>query len=373
MRIFSSSIVRFSLSLLALTAIVSCSRRDAGRDHPFFPRVDWVQVSPDGRLAAINARRSAAVGEIFIVDLTSHQTVFRTQGTTLESNDIGPSWSPDSKKVAFLRFALREGGYSCMLRILSLDDGHEIETGLDDVLVPAKWIPGGSGLIATIRSADGKTNIFKLDVSSVPLKITCLQKDQEEGEWNRLSNIWLMNGEPMVVARAKHKGRTSATSFWLINLAKKTRTQIDGVRRTCYGWGVSPDGRWLAFVERSPDPPPNAVLIYDLSTLKIAETVDTPQGAKHMEWSPDSDRLLLWSYGDRSATFSCFPVREGALYLLTPATGKVAKIKAKISYPSSAAWMPDGKSLLVGEDGVLWKVDLDSGNKESLWKIPYLE
>src|SRR5271165_7132145 len=79
---------------------VELSNEPGAKAYPAF--------SPDGRRLAYSARATSSKDETFHVFVRDMTTGTAQQLTTGPANDIGPVWSPDGARIAFVRVKERE-------------------------------------------------------------------------------------------------------------------------------------------------------------------------------------------------------------------------------------------------------------------------
>lgn len=172
------------------------------------------------------------------------------------ANDDGPSWSPDSRKVAFFCTGGEGGG----IYVVNADGEnlHRVTKDWQDNY--PTWSPDGQWI--AFGSGDGAIHIIN-DQGENPRKLT---------EANDFANpSWSPDGGTIAYSRKD--------GIYLMN------TDGGGVRKlanqgTCPTW--SPDGHWIAFTSIPP-----GVYVMDADGKNVRRLTDSDISTGCPTWSPD--------------------------------------------------------------------------------------
>jgi Tol biopolymer transport system component len=210
---------------------------------PFpFESFGGVELSPDGaRLAMQSPRGDGPKSEIWLYDLIRRQPI---QFTFSDGSDRAPVWSPDGQRVAFA--SQRREGSGLYVKSVSGERPEELLLGSDtvgwDEYSPTDWSSKG------IVFARGKT-----------------QHEQD---------VWILP----------------------VDAADRTPYQvtrepgIEGEAR------ISPDGRWLAYVQRDTTWSRFKLFVRSLSTPGVKWPVSAADG-RFPHWSRDGKELFYVAAG----------------------------------------------------------------------------
>ncbi len=264
----------------------------------------WVSVSPDGDRVLFQA-----LGKIWVKDLPDGKARRLTrQEKSQESHwEVYPSWSRDGKSVVYVSWDDEE---LATVRLVSAAGG-EGRTLTSD--------PGH--YLSPVLSPDGETVVY---VKTAGGFITSPLHSDETG----LYALPVEGGEPVLLTEngdSPHFGAAEDRVYFRSFEAEDGRALrsigLDGQDEHHHASSeaatelqVSPDGRWLAFVERFnvhviPFTAAAKPLQIGPSMASLPKAKVSAEAGEHLHWSGGSDRLY-WSLGpelfqvDLKASFS---------------------------------------------------------------------
>jgi imidazolonepropionase-like amidohydrolase/Tol biopolymer transport system component len=350
-----------------------------------------IDVSPDVREIAIDL-----LGDIYIMPITGGEAKLLSGGPAFE---VQPRFSPDGKKISFT--SDRAGGDNVW--IMNRDGSNPRAVTKEDfrLLNNAVWTPDGNYLIArkhfTSERSLGAGEMWLYHISGGEgLQLTKRKNDQQDV------------GEPCVSADGRYvyfSEDMSPGGFFQYN--KDPNGQIYVIRRldretgklinyiTGAGGAVrpqtSPDGKYLAFVRRVRLK--SVLYLHDLATGeewplydKLSkdqqETWATFGVYPNYAWTPDSKNIVIWAQGKiwkiEVATKNVTPIPftvqikqtiTEALHFPQQAIADSFEVKMI----RDAVTSPDGKWLVFGATGFLWKKQLPGGKPQRLTSNNHLE
>ena len=120
---------------------------------------------------------------------------------------------------------------------------------------------------------------------------------------------------------------------------------------------VSPDGRWVAYTVRTPDPKEDKrasdIWMTSLDGKETARLTTRKEGESTPRWSPDGRWLAFLSSRDDAN-------EESQIWLLPRGGGEAEKITERSGGVEDFDWSPDAKRIvIVGEDPDPDKADAD--------------
>ncbi len=347
---------------LCLSAVPSL----AADPHPMTPedlwameRVGSLAVSPDGRWAAFaltvySVEKNKGNSDLWLVPTDGTAPPRRL--TWNEEADGSPSWSPDSKTLAFISKRGNDKDKPSQLYLLSLDGG-EAQPLTDLPVSPseAKWSPDGARIFFSASTfPDLNDEWDKVKKRRDEQKDDKTQAKIAEGLWLRAWDSYATDG--------------SVTHLFALDLGtKKVRDLMPGfARRTEFqggiDWDLAPDGREIAFAANTTESPFRE-LNADLFALSLSAagepagpirnlTADQPADETSPRYSPDGKSL----YYARTRRREIDPDFQH-LARLDRATGKSEELYSSWDVaPRLSGFAPGGELLLLVEERA--RVDL---------------
>lgn len=308
-----------SLALL----LTQCVPANAQADPPWFIRLDPggsyhyqdMKWSPDSmqivytRIALTTydpISEDSRTGELFVMDVETRQT---RQLTFNDSLDYTPSWSPDSKRIAYVRDDLAQGVITTSLTSLHIVNAD----GTDDKEIFV--CPRGCGWLSW--SSVSNQIAFDMVVDKhVPGKIP--------------SEIFLIDSDGSDLRQVTQGN----------NLARQPR------------W--SPDGRQLVFLRDDLKP----IRVLDIqSQVETAFDVGGLRGVDAPGWSPDQSGIIFAAGPpDQSSQLYFLRLSDGVILPLFDATFDTSK-----HYLFDPDWSPDGIKLVFNDYGPkFYLVDMET-------------
>jgi Tol biopolymer transport system component/predicted amidohydrolase len=292
---------------------------------------------------------------------------------------------PLEGKTESLAFSTDEGSW------LSIDVMADGETLVFDLLGDLYTLPIGGGQATRITSGlgydsqprispDGHWIAFVSDRSgSVNLWIakpdgSDARKLSDESQFEFISPTWTADSQYIVVTKTALKPELA-----MYHIDGGSGVTLAGAKEDDKFWGVgavaSPDGRYLYFAkgEESNGPvddfPAAQVSRYDFRNGKIDQITRNEGGAVRPELSPDGS-LLVYGTRDEAQTglrirdlvsgadrWLAYPIQRDAQENFRPPSRDVLP---------GYSFTPDGRTIVFNADGKIWRVDVDSGQRQEI-------
>lgn len=267
---------------------------------------------------------------------------------------MAPSWSPDGRRVAFLRS--EDDGVD--LYVVDASGGRETRLA-DNVDLTFDWSPGGRRIAFSSTGSDllpQSPHLFVVDVGSgVVEQLTSADRADVSPEWSPDGGSIAFVGSP---PRAVGASESPDSDIYRLNVATGAVNLLTQHRDPDYGPTWSPDGRQIAFSSTrnaAPDSTEPAPEIYVMDARGRGERRLTYRRSAHdvaPQWSPDGDSISFLEYrGDAQEA-------RGHLRVMR-ADGSSDRVLTEANEVMAwdPTWSPSGRTIVfvagaVGADGV---------------------
>lgn len=237
--------------------------------------------------------------DLYVIDYDGFGEKRVTANRTL---NICPSWSPDSREIAFTSY--RNG----LQGLFSLDTSSGLVRPIiedDGLNFGADWHPDGHELLLSM-SREGNPEIYRISPEGRIIKRLTVARSIE------VSPSWAPNGRELVFT----SDRTGTPQLYIIDdegTGRRRRT-FESQYNDSADW--SPDGRRIVYTTR--DAGRNMVVVMDASGENRRVLTDRSWGnCEDPSWAPDGRHIVFTS--DRTGVYKLFvyDVDEGTSRQLT--------------------------------------------------------
>lgn len=272
---------------------------------------------PGPQLAFDSARSGAE--EIYLLDVQRGIVTRLTRGPGM---NIGPAWSPDGERIAYVAL-LQPGGES---RVMTMRwDGSDARAIAQVHLngwnnSPLAWSPDGQHIAYATVSSSGSQGLYEMRADgSAPRHLISTSGSAYSPTWSpdgQLAFAW---------------APVANTDVFLIDPAQPGAQRPQRITDSFYtdtapAW--SPDGAWIAFISDRGGSSDIYLMRPDGSALRAL--TQTPIREGNPAWSPDGRRLA----------FSAMRENMQTLYLIDAAGGEARRLLAVPGQDSRPAWRP---------------------------------
>jgi dipeptidyl aminopeptidase/acylaminoacyl peptidase len=289
----------------------------------------WVadpQIAPDGSQVAfvrvvVNEKENRYDSSIFLVSATAGSEPRRITAST---RDLAPRWSPDGKRLAFVRSTATQPN---QIYLLSLEGGEA--RALTE-------LPRGAN--APAWSPDGRTIAFSATATPEDLKKAREAKEKAEGQ----------------EGQEKRDGQDGQ------NAATPHKSDVKVITRAVYRANGNPD-----FLEADRHPHIWTIPVVDDPLAKSPEPKQITSGEfdeRIAEWSPDGATIYFTS---TRVAEPYYEPQHSELYSVPATGGAVTKVAAIEGTISDVSLSPDGRR--VAFVGTLHGNPVRSYSQPDLW------
>lgn len=284
---------------------------------------DQIQISPDGSKAVMVVTKRAVKKEIeyyythnlYMVNLNGGDPVQLTFG---DRSDGQPTWSPDSKHLAFVR----KDGEASQIWILPMNGGEaypltKVKSGASQPV----WSPNGKKILFT-------SSIPFHDIEGAP----GWSNERPGRSYNDEPNWLGMKEAEKKNVKASPDGSMEEIKAWLAKNASEknprvlTRLQFQGEQ------GLQPEQRFSHLF---------------VATFQDGESVQITNGFqsfRQASWSPDGSKIICTS---APTTVEPDGNRKSSIWLMNADGKDLKEFLTFKEYPAlGATYSPDGKSIL---------------------------
>jgi Tol biopolymer transport system component len=164
-----------------------------------------------------------------------------------EGHNAYPDYSPDGKLLAYTYSSNTPIiGSQQLLRILTLETGRfrEFNTDLNGFGYP-RWAPDGRAISVEGTGKDGRKGIYRIDIHTGDFTaVVLIEKGTEI-----YSHRWSKDGRVLFYSTGDRAGKTG--SMFVHNIETGQGERIPGSPSDAELFDISPDGKWLALVNRA--------------------------------------------------------------------------------------------------------------------------
>ena len=386
--------------LLASTAAVAQAQRGGGEqpkwdvNNPPGQRLrqvpirvsegTWMNldVSPDGRTIAFDL-----LGDIYTMPIGGGRPTRITSGLAYDQQ---PRFSPDGRLIAFT--SDRGGGDNIWVMNPDGSGARAITRETFELLNNPTWSPDGQYIAArkhfTTQRSLGTGEIWLYHASGTGSGVPLVQRPNPQHQKELGEPIYAPDGSAIYFSRNTTPGpifeyaQDSNQQIFAIeryDVATGDRTQVAGGPGGAVRPTPSPDGRWLAFVQRTGGRSRLFVKdlrsgeerrIYDDLDQDLQETWAVHGVYPNMDWLPDSSAIVFWAGGKirrinadgTGAAEIPFEVNDTRV-VIDPVRPQVEVAPANFTtrMPRFAAVSPDGGRVVFETLGRLYIRDLSGG------------
>lgn len=305
----------------------------------------WSDVSPDGKSIVFQSATESKhllEGSILIRSITAEQQ-------KIAPNGFSPTFSPDGRKVAFLR----ETNNLSNLWITDKNGADERQLTTDGIwfdrysLVPYNrlqvkdysWSPDGNNLIYCAEK-DGLWNVWHVaaDGANAPQPITT----NTDADVKFSCPLFAPDGKRIAYTSSTVKLSSGATTTNLCLLSGEN-TEIVFSSESVFkliGWGQSGNNLLIAMSEKKPTAKPTKVGLVFISVGNNRTDLASIEAAyfNNIQLSPDGRRIAYAAHENG----------KDNIRVISSAGGENSKITTNVdptTYISSIAWSPDSKAV----------------------------
>ncbi len=273
----------------------------------------------------------------------------------LEDIDSAPAFSPDGRRMAFIRGDVARGIVHLMVASIDGTAARSISTGTASIRFSAEtpaWSPDGSTLLAIAREHVLKGVIVAIDAGTGA--VTRLR-----GDWRRTQNLqWMPDGRSFIVDGIDRVG-TVNSQIWQVAFPSGERRRVTNDLDSYTGVSLSADGSVLATVQTAQQSKLWVVPAGGGEGKELAGAPGRTVGALGIAWTPDG-RLVFTS--DAGAASQLWIARPNGSDVRQLTSGETIA-----AYPAVSA---DGRWIYytgqTPEGTTIWRMGIDGADQREL-------
>jgi Tol biopolymer transport system component len=204
-------------------------------------------------------------------------------------NDF-PAYSPDGKKLAYIRNSLGSWLNQSTLHLLSLDTGKEQVFPLGMRVLYPCWSPDGSTILVTGNTERRLNGICRINVQTGDVKSVLFPQPSKKERY--CHNEWTPDGKSFYFIQEKLGDEYSCQIYkYNFETEKKERIYQTSSNITI---SLSPDGRWLAFIGREAKRELKIIPIEGGKPRVLCRFNQGGYAPILLAWTPDSQYILFF-------------------------------------------------------------------------------
>jgi Tol biopolymer transport system component len=257
--------------------------------------------------------------------------------TGLEGLTSAPAWSTDGKKLAFL-VRLANENFGQESRGIGIVSSGAEGGKLDKMLTPRlahieklQWSHDGDSLLASGSDRQNRRGLYRVDATTGDVTPIVQHRSTT---YRGLEGVWLAGGQSVIYAYPS-EGGDELREQNPVPSNETTIYRVEPGARVLH-LALSPGGRWLAFtVSGGKLGSREEVRVLQLKNAEARTIASVPQtgGVLGLEWTPDSEAVLISTPGDPAA----------ALWRATLDGEKPQRLTARIERRDSIRIHPSGR------------------------------
>lgn len=327
---------------------------------PIPPTTKGLRVSPDGQRVAFTGVYGDGVRAArFVLDLKNGAVDIRE--TPRGWQDFVVQWSRDSRKILFDREKIPRGVEEATAGLHEERfeySNDKIASQTPRALTPNGVLPRGeksfSGLWTpndelVVKTRREPKSLFQIKNGRAVLL------DRADGTYLQ-NRVVRENGRDVLYAvRELPRSKNSA----LFRVENGRARQISETLRDAEWTYVADSARWMIVCRTSPNSENWLWTLYRVSPTRAttSSTRSVPIDVISVFWSPDEGAILGAS--------------GQSLWTIAIPSLAVKRVGIKRDWEADdAGWIPQQNAIVVASRGVLWRVDVASGQAKALWKYP---
>jgi len=256
-----------------------------------------------------------------------------------EGNNGFPIYSPDGKKLAYLRGSLG-GHYGSILHIRSLDTGQEQVFSLRARAFYPRWSPDGRTILLSGITKSRLNGIYRIDIQTGDMKPVLLPNPSKKESY-RFSE-WTPDGKSFFYIQAE-KGKYN-NLIYKYNFETGKKKKIHQTSCAYAKLSLSPDGRWLAFIGRELERELK-IIPADGGEPRVLCRFNQKGGHPiSLAWTPDSQHILFFKQKETE-------VLGKELCRVSVAGGEIQELGLSMISPDHLRMHPNGHEIVFSSLG----------------------